>query len=119
MAEMIALKQKAKFGSVREISAVDYVDEVNKAGEGVWVVLHLYRTGIPLCALINQFMVQLAGKYPATKFIKSISNTCIPNYPDKNLPTVFIYHKGDLRGQIVGPFQFGGLNLTFEGVVGS
>ena len=26
-------RQKAKFGSVKEISAVDYTEEVNKAGE--------------------------------------------------------------------------------------
>ena len=45
MAEIAAAQAKAKFGSVKEISAVDYVDEVNKAGEGVWVVLHLYKTG--------------------------------------------------------------------------
>ena len=45
MAEIQAVQQKAKFGSMREITAVDYVDEVNKAGEGVWVVLHLYRSG--------------------------------------------------------------------------
>lgn len=42
---MMAIQQKAIFGSVREISAVDYVDEVNKAGTGVWVVLHLYKPG--------------------------------------------------------------------------
>ena len=56
MAEIMALQQKAKFGSVKEISAVDYVDEVNKAGEGVWVVLHLYKTGYPWiqgCSLIG------------------------------------------------------------------
>ena len=45
MAEILANQQKAKFGSVKEISAVDYVEEVNKAGEGVWVVLNLYKTG--------------------------------------------------------------------------
>ena len=49
MAEMLAAQSKAKFGSVKEISAVDYVDEVNKAGDGVWVVLHLYKTGYPFC----------------------------------------------------------------------
>lgn len=43
----MAAQQKAKFGSVKEISAIDYVDEVNKAGEGVWVVLHLYKSGYP------------------------------------------------------------------------
>jgi len=47
IAEILAAQQKAKFGSVKEISAVDYVDEVNKAGDGVWVVLHLYKTGYP------------------------------------------------------------------------
>lgn len=41
----MAAQKKAKFGSVKEISAVDYVDEVNKAGDGVWVILHLYQSG--------------------------------------------------------------------------
>jgi len=44
---MKALQAKSKFGDVREISAVDYVDEVNKAGDDVWVVLHLYKSGYP------------------------------------------------------------------------
>ena len=44
---MMELQQKAKYGDVREISAIDYVDQVNRAGDGVWVVLHLYRSGYP------------------------------------------------------------------------
>ena len=47
MAEMQKLQQASKFGDVREISAQDYVEEVNKAGKGVWVVLHLYKSGYP------------------------------------------------------------------------
>ena len=47
MAEMMVAQQKAKFGSVKEISAIDYVTEINKAGEDIWVVLHLYRSGYP------------------------------------------------------------------------
>lgn len=54
-------------------------------------------------------------KFPATKFLKSISTTCIPNYPDKNLPTVFVYFEGDLKKQLVGPFEFRGMNLTCNG----
>jgi hypothetical protein len=42
---MKALQSKAKYGDVIEITAADYVLEVNKAGEGVWVILHLYKTG--------------------------------------------------------------------------
>ncbi|EDO36673.1 predicted protein [Nematostella vectensis] len=111
LAEFKALQKTAKFGDVREISAQDYVAEVNQAGEGVWVVLHLYKTGVPLCTLVNQYLVQLAQKFPSTKFLKSVSTVCIPNYPDKNLPTLFIYYEGDMKKQFVGPFAFGGMNL--------
>jgi len=112
LAEMMALQQKAKFGDVREISAIDYVEQVNKAGEGIWVVLHLFKSGIPLCDLINSHIEQLAHKFPATKFLKSVATTCIPNYPDKNLPTVFIYYEGEMKGQFAGPLAFGGMRLT-------
>jgi hypothetical protein len=93
---------KAKYGEVYEITAVDYVQEVNKAGEDTWVVLHLYKQGVQLCAVLNEHIKHLAKKYPNVKFIKSISTTCIPNYPDKNLPTIFIYYEGDLKKQLIG-----------------
>ena len=163
IAEMQAAQMKARFGSLQEITAQDYVEQVNKAGDGVWVVLHLYKSGyplplsdclllevnaililhcafsciwlacrincicicfsvksltlssIPLCALINQHLSKLAAKFPSTKILRSISTTCIPNYPDKNLPTIFIYCEGEMKGQLVGPFAFGGMNLTVEG----
>ncbi len=44
--------------------------------------------------------------------MKSISTTCIPNYPDRNLPTIFHYADGQLKGQLVGPSQFRGNNQT-------
>lgn len=117
IAELQLLQAKAKFGKVLEISARDYVDEVNKAGEDIWVVLHLYKQGIQLCALINQFMNQLAERYPATKFIKAISTNCIPNYPDKNVPSIFIYYEGQIKKQIIGPIELRGEKLTANGNV--
>lgn len=111
MAEMRQAQLKARFGEVREISKVDYVTEVNKAGEGVWVVLHVYKQAIPLCKLINQHLSALAQKFPDVKFLKSVSSVCIPNYPDKNLPTLFVYYEGDLKKQYVGPMVFGGMNF--------
>lgn len=74
-----------------------------------------YFFSIPLCTLVNQHLVILASKFPATKFLKSVSTTCIPNYPDKNLPTIFVYFEEDLKGQMIGPFEFGGMNLTLDG----
>ncbi|XP_005999035.1 phosducin-like protein 3 [Latimeria chalumnae] len=103
---------KNKFGELLEISGQDYVQEVTKAGKGLWVILHLYKQGIPLCSLINQHLRGLAKKFPETKFIKAISTTCIPNYPDRNLPTIFVYLEGDIKAQFIGPLVFGGMNLT-------
>ncbi|VEN50717.1 unnamed protein product [Callosobruchus maculatus] len=51
IAEIKALAQRQKFGTVGEISAQDYVNEVNKAGEGIWVVLHLYKQGLVLISV--------------------------------------------------------------------
>ncbi|ELK32247.1 Phosducin-like protein 3 [Myotis davidii] len=114
LAELKAAQLRNKFGEVLEISGKDYVQEVTKAGEGLWVILHLYKQGIPLCSLINQHFSRLARKFPDVKFIKAISTTCIPNYPDRNLPTIFVYLEGDIKAQFIGPLVFGGMNLTID-----
>ncbi|XP_023408348.1 phosducin-like protein 3 isoform X3 [Loxodonta africana] len=85
----------------------DNEDEFNEEDERA---IEIYR--IPLCALINQHFSGLARKFPDVKFIKAISTTCIPNYPDKNLPTIFVYLEGDIKAQFIGPLVFGGMNLT-------
>lgn len=41
---MKELASKERFGDVRDISASDYVEQVNNAGKDVWVVLHLYKS---------------------------------------------------------------------------
>ncbi|CAL1538711.1 unnamed protein product [Lymnaea stagnalis] len=111
LAELKAAQANARFGDVVEISKADYVTQVNNAGEGIWVVLHVYKDGIPICKLINNYLTNLARNFPQTKFLKSVSSVCIPNYPDKNLPTIFVYFEGDLKKQWIGPFSFGGMNL--------
>lgn len=45
LAEWKATQLKNKFGEVLEISGKDYVQEVTRAGEGLWVILHLYKQG--------------------------------------------------------------------------
>ena len=114
LAEMREQAAKAKFGTVQEISGVDYVDEVTKAGEGIHVVLHLYKNGIPHCALLNQYMVDLARRFPQTKFLKAIYSTCLPNFPEKNLPSVFCYFEGNIRKQFLGPVDLRGPKITAE-----
>jgi hypothetical protein len=65
---------------------------------------------------MNVHLATLAAKHKATKFIKIIGDHCIPNYPDKNLPTLLIYGYGDLKQQLVGLSQLGGMNMTLQGI---
>lgn len=70
---------------------------------------------IPLCTLVNQHLASLARKFPTTKFLKSISTTCIANWPDSKLPTILIYHNGNMEKQFVGPLELRGMKLTEAG----
>ena len=106
MNELRLTVSKPRFGEVEEITGQDFVDKVTKAGDGIWVVLHLYKPGIVLCSLINNFLNQLAVKFPSTKFIKSISTLCIANFPDHNLPGLLIYTGGKCTKQIFGSDSF-------------
>ena len=72
-------------------------------------------SSIPACKLIENFFYELATKFPAAKFLKSVSSVCIPNYPDKNLPTIFVYCDGEMRKQFIGPAELGGTSLTQDG----
>jgi len=114
IAELKTAQQLARYGDVREISKDEYVAEVNKAGEGVWVILLVYKPSIPMCKILEQHIAQLARKFPATKFLKSVSSVCIPNYPDRNLPTIFVYLDGDMKKQFIGPESLGGVKITCD-----
>lgn len=60
-------------------------------------------------------LATVAARNKSTKFVKIIGDQCIPNYPDRNLPTLLIYGDGDVKGQLVGAAQLGGLNMKPEG----
>ncbi|CAG0914608.1 unnamed protein product [Notodromas monacha] len=114
IAELKLLSEANKFGEVREITGIDYTQEVNDAGEGIFVVLHLYKPGIPLCTLINNYLTILAAKFKSTKFLKSLSDSCIPNFPDSNLPTIFIYFEGAMKDKFLGPAALRGMNISID-----
>ncbi|CAO1629344.1 unnamed protein product [Jaminaea pallidilutea] len=70
--------------------------------KGTGVVCFLYKDAIEECRLLSGYLDRLAAKYPGTKFVSIIGDQCIPNYPDKNLPTLLVYRNGELHRQIIG-----------------
>lgn len=61
----------------------------------------------PECRVLLQCLEDLAKRYPATKFVKIISTECIPNYPDRNLPTILVYNNSAVKATHVGTHSFG------------
>lgn len=70
-----------------------------------------------MSAQMQSIFTNLARKFPETKFLKSISTLCIANFPDKDLPAVFVYKNGQLLKQFIGPMIFGSEKITIEGNV--
>ena len=97
-----------RFGTVQTLKRDDYMAEVNQAGEGVGVVVFLFKPRHYLSAYTLVLIEQLARRHAHVKFMQIESNECIPDYPDRNLPTLLVYRDDDLLGQCVGASAFGG-----------
>ncbi|TDL27659.1 thioredoxin-like protein [Rickenella mellea] len=111
IAELRRAEQLARFGEVYPIARDDYNREVTEAskidesgdekmeGKGTGVVCFLYKDGHAPCTKAFDQLRILAKRYPRTKFVSIIGNKCIPDYPDRHLPTFFIYRKGEIINQ--------------------
>ena len=99
---------KNRWGSVIEISRVDWVKEVTECSKDCWVCVHLYEDNKPHCTLLDEAMHVLCTKFQAVKFIKIRSTQAVENWPARNLPTLFFYTKGVLTHQILTLSSLGG-----------
>jgi len=103
---------------MEDIRGSEFVQAVSEASSRgpTWVVVLLHKELSAACQLLSDCLAQLAHKYPNTKFVRIRSTDCIPNYPDRNLPTVLLYHDGSCQQHLVGLAQFGGKHATPEQV---
>lgn len=107
-------KQRQKFGEVYEISYDTYMKEVTQASEEHFVVLHLYKDSQPMCVQINEIFAVLAKKHREVKFCKGICDVIVPNFSDKNVPTIIIYYKKQCVAQLQGYIIFQDVELNVE-----
>lgn len=113
---MQAAAARPRFGTLDEVSGSEFVARVTEASREYWVVVLLYKSGHAGCGILEDAFRDLARKYPSTRFLKIVSTSCIPNYPDANLPTVLVYHGGACKKHIIGLQAFGGARTTPEQV---
>lgn len=104
-----------RFGSVVEISKDDWIKEVTEASNSCWVVVLLYSNSVIDCGVMENILINLSKKFMKVKFLKIRSTSAIENWPDINLPTIFVYHNGELTHQLLTLKSIGGSSTTSDG----
>jgi len=110
IAEMRNEQLRARFGRVYPIGKDDYQREVTDAskvdededegkGRGTGVVCFLYKDGHLASERAFGHIRALAARHPRTKFVSIVGDKCIPDYPDRHLPTLFVYRSGRIINQ--------------------
>ena len=107
--------QRTGEGVLKHIRGSEFVKEVTEASEGSWVVCHLYKDGVTDCAILNQCLAELAGRYKQSIWIKIVSTECIPGFSDEFLPTILLYKDKKCKHQMVQAVQaMGGHSINPE-----
>jgi len=93
------LKRQAvtkRFGQVLDISKGQWVREVTEASRDCCVIVHLFQDSRVECCLMDEALVVIADKFKEVKVCRIRSTTAVDNWPDSNLPTLFIYKNSEL-----------------------
>jgi hypothetical protein len=101
MEELKLAAQKPRFGRVIEFRKQDYITEVTNAPKDVYVVCHLYQNWSEPSNVLSRIFDNLAKKFIFVKFCRIVSNNCIENYRDSDVPGIIIYRNGNLYKQMI------------------
>ncbi|WVQ81249.1 hypothetical protein IAT38_003371 [Cryptococcus sp. DSM 104549] len=144
MDDMKKEEKKGRFGSMEPLAREDFVKEVTEGSKfdpegdaeeevdsddedakqassrlrGTGVVVFLYKDSVPLSQHLWPLLKQAAAAHPSTKFLSIPAGLCIPNYPDKNVPTLLIYRNGEISGNVVAGMGLKGMKTTVKDLEG-
>ena len=94
-------KLKGPYGEVISIARPEWTREVNEDSEKAWVVVTLTSHNVERTGCVEEAIHKLAPKFPSVKFVSIPSTAAIADWPDENLPTVFLYRDGKLQRQFI------------------
>lgn len=105
-------RARNRFGDVVEIIKDEWISQVTEGSKaGYWVVVHLYQDSVIECRLVEEALQQLAPKFKYVKFLKIRSTQAIENWPERNLPTIFVYKDGNMQKQLLTLKEVGGKTM--------
>lgn len=92
--------EQPSFGDVIPISRPEWTYHVNEASIKSWVMVCL-TADVERTGCIEAAMEDLAVKFPNIKFTTIHNQAAIPNWPEENLPSLFLYRHGTMQHQLV------------------
>ena len=115
MNQLKAAAFRNRFGEVFDIVKADWIKEVTEASNNCIVIVHLYENSIVECEVLDEAMRVLAPKFKYLKFLRIKSTHAIENWPERNLPALFIYEDGAMKTQLVTLKSLDGKSTKAEG----
>ncbi|KAF9981886.1 hypothetical protein BGZ65_003467 [Modicella reniformis] len=91
--------RKKMFGYLVEMNSTQYVDAIDAERKDVAIVIHIYSEYNPACKKLDGCLIQLAGRYATTKFIRIKAREL--DFDEEVCPTVLVYRAGDLIANLV------------------
>ncbi|KAL8838288.1 MAG: hypothetical protein Q9170_002185 [Blastenia crenularia] len=118
MAELSSIARSSVFNQVYPLQKPDYSRDVTEASKQAFVLVHL-TSSLGTNAesrLLTELWRELASKFGDIKFCEIRGDMCIEDYPDKNTPTILVYHNGDIQRQVITLKEFAGPRTRIEDV---
>ena len=102
-----------KFGDVVLIDRTEWQHHVNDDSNDVWVIVGLLSTyDSNRTGMMKKAICELANLYVETKFVLISSHQAISDWPEENLPSIFIYRHGRLQHEWIRlPIQMSTVQL--------
>ncbi|CAI5745223.1 unnamed protein product [Peronospora destructor] len=112
--EMMVQASRNKFGDIHCISKDEWTKEVTDGSSEHWVIAYLWDEALEECKVMDHVLRQVAKKHRDVKVVSIQAQACIENWPSRNCPTLFMYHKGALQNQLLGIRKLNGLDMKIE-----
>ncbi|KAI9858752.1 MAG: hypothetical protein M1824_004172 [Vezdaea acicularis] len=103
MQELSTLQSASVFNQVYPIQKPDYARDVTEASKAAFVLVHLTSShgANTESRVLSELWREAARKYGDIKFCEIRGDMCIEGYPDKNCPTILVYHDEEIVKQLV------------------
>lgn len=94
-------EKKQGFGDIFLIDRTEWKKHVNESSEQAWVVVCLTSSDQERTGFIERAIMELAQSKHTVKFVLIPAHQAIENWPEDNLPTLFLYRHGKMQTQLV------------------